>query len=177
MAEIIRIPVSPVLNDKIIVERQDISDSHPVAIAHDIYMQAGAQENWAPTIADLLAGSNNLIGDYLMILAPQLSFGEPDCRIILRGEKIPGPFDPESSSGCSYSRFLKTETEIEPATLLSDIFFSLVARNVLMAEVRLPFKTSLSVATYRGIFPVWNDKNNELWAAFVCAPKYVELKQ
>jgi hypothetical protein len=177
VAEIIRIPVSPVCNDKIIVERHDIGDNHPVAIAHDVYMKASASENWAPTIASLLSSGDSLMGDYLMILAPRLSFGEPDCRIILRGGKIPGPFDPESSSGCSYSSFLKTETEIEPATLLSEIFFSLVTRHVLMAEARLPFKTSLSVATYRGIFPVWNDKDNELWAAFVCAPKYVELRQ
>jgi hypothetical protein len=175
MVEIFKFPATLVRNEKTVVERQDIIDNHPVAIAHDIYVHSAQHQKLAPTIRQLLAAGNTRLADYLMFLAPRMCFGEPDCRIVLRGEKIPGDFDPESFSGRSYSEFLKSETDILPATVLVDVFFSLVTRHVLLAEARIPFKSCLQITTYRGIFPVWNDADKELWAALICAPNYVEL--
>ncbi len=175
MAEIIKLPIRSGCQDKTVVDRQEISNAHPVAIAHDTYIHSRSQENWAPSIKEILASGDRRLSDYLMFLAPCMRSGEPDCRIVMRGEKIPGQFNPQSTSGCSYSDFLKTEAEVDPAGLLAEVFFSLVTRHVLLAETSSPFKSVLRVSMYRGIFPVWNSMDDELWAAIICAPKYVGL--
>lgn len=175
MAAILQIPEKTKRPDKIVVSREEICNSHPVAIAFDLYKRSTIRQNWAPSIGELLNANGKQLSDYTMFLAPLICFGKPDCRIMLRGEKIPGRFDPESSSGQSYSEFLRAETDIDPAILLQDIFGSIVTRQILLAETRSPFKNHLSISMYRGIFPVWNANSDQLWAAFVCAPKYAEL--
>ncbi len=175
MAAILKMPVRPSLPTKTVVCREEIRNTHPVAIAHDLYTRSTIRKNWAPSITELLNANDKHLADYAMFLAPLICFGKPDCRIMLRGEKIPGNFDPESSSGKSYSEFLKTETDIEPASILQDIFGSIVTRQILLAETCSPFKNRLNVTMYRGIFPIWNSNSDQLWAALICAPKYAEL--
>lgn len=175
MAAILKMPAKPSSPSNTVVCRKEINNSHPVAIAHDLYTRSSIRKNWAPSIAELLNANDKHLADYTMFLAPLICFGKPDCRIMLRGEKIPGKFDPESSSGKSYSEFLKSETEIEPANILQDIFGSIVTRQILLAEVRSLYKNHLSVSMYRGIFPIWNSNSDQLWAALICAPKYSEI--
>ncbi len=175
MASILKHPTysgSPTISS---IERTYIKDNHPVAIAHDIYASASTRQNWAPSISELLDSNDCRLADYLMFLAPMVRQGAPDCRIILRGEKIPGRFDKETSSGQSYSEFLETACEYAPSMMLRDIFGSIITRQILLAETSSPFKNQLNVCMYRGIFPIWNAGSNELWAAIVCAPKYAEL--
>ncbi len=175
MAAILQIPVVNTLPNRTIISREEIRDNHPVAIAYDLYIRSTIRKNWAPSISELLNANEQQLSDYAMFLAPLICFGKPDCRIMLRGEKFPGRFDPDSSSGRSYSEFLKAETNIDPATIFQDIFGSIATRQILLAETRSPFKNQLSVTMYRGIFPIWNSNNDQLWAAFICAPKYAEL--
>lgn len=157
------------------INRGNISDSHPVAVAHDIYSRSATRQNWAPSVPELLDARDSCLVDYTMFLAPMIRHGDPDCRIMLRGEKIPGRFDNESSSGCSYAEYLQSETDVNPSIMLKDVFGSIITRKILLAEICSPFKTHLSIAMYRGIFPIWNSASGELWAALVCAPKYAEL--
>ncbi len=103
MAQIFKLPLATAQKGNYPVEREDIHPCHPVAIAHDIYAGASAEKNWAPSIVDIVKAGNSYLSDYVMFLEPQLSCGIPDCRIILRGEKIPGSFDPDSSSGRSHT--------------------------------------------------------------------------
>jgi len=175
MAAILKMPIRPSLLTKTVVCREEIHTTHPVAIANDLYTRSTIRKNWAPSITELFNANDRHLADYTMFLAPLICFGKPDCRIMLRGEKIPGSFDPESSSGKSYSEFLKSETDIDPASILQDIFGSIVTRQILLAETRSPFKNHLSVSMYRGIFPIWNSSSDQLWAALICAPKYAEL--
>ncbi len=175
MAQIFKLPLPSGPNDYYQLERENIDNSHPVAIAHDIYAGALADKNRAPSIIDILKASNSHLSDYAMFLEPQMNQGVPDCRIILRGEKIPGNFDPESASGRSYSEYLRLETNENPVIRLQEIFGSLVMHQISMSKSRSPYKTHLRVTLFCGIFPIWNSTARKLWAALVCAPKFVEL--
>ena len=175
MAAMLKMPGRPSLPTKTVVCREEIQNTHPVAIARDLYTRSTIRKNWAPSITESLNANDRRLADYTMFLAPLICFGKPDCRIMLRGEKIPGNFDPDSSSGKSYSEFLNADTDIDPAAILQDIFGSIVTRQILLAEICSPFKNHLNVSMYRGIFPVWNSNSDQLWAAIICAPKYAEL--
>ena len=89
---ILKMPVNPSLPINTVISRDEIHNAHPVAVAHDLFARSTIRKNWAPSIAELLNANNKHLSNYTMFLAPLICFGNPDCRIMLRGEKIPGNF-------------------------------------------------------------------------------------